>query len=434
MGFSVQVGQIITWAVLLFVLYCVVTDRIRFDIAAFAGLLLLGLLQISSPKELFSGFADTSVIVVAAVMILSSGIVETGILNGLGRRIQTKFRCPKQQIFWISLVTGAVSTLMNNVGAIGLMLPTAKRMASRAGVHRATYGIPMVYATILGGSVTSIGCSPNIIISTFRYQAFGEPFRMFDFSAHGLTMLGSAILMWFVAQWLGYSPLDRRCVKGCTVKSGKREEAYEPAVDVPTEQRDSYKSKIVLFTFVPVVVLAGFGLVHSSIGFGFVAVLFVVLRVITIDQAYQSVKLPSLVLLGSMVSIATILENTGALALLIDPVTVVVEKLPHLLCIIMFVFVSALLANILDNSVAAVLMSPTAILLTKSALVTVSPDALLMAVSAGASLGLILPTEQTTIMAMTEMDFSAKRFARQGIPLTLVAGTLASLVISIVWA
>ena len=434
MNIPVQPEQLITWAVLLFVLYSVVTDKIRFDIAAFGGLLLLGLLKIRPQNELFSGFSDTSIFVVAAVMILSTGIVESGILNGLGRHIAGKVQCPKKQILSISIVTGVISSLMNNVGAIGLMLPTAKRMASRAGVHRATFGMPMVFATILGGSVTLIGSSPNIIISTFRYQAFGEPFHMFDFTAHGLTMVASAIIFWFVAQWFGYTPLDRRCVKGCKIRAGEKSEAYEPPVDVPTEERNSRKSKIVLFTFVPVVILAGLGLVHSSIGFGFVAVMFILFGVISREKAYDALKIPTLVFLGSMISIATILEKTGALALLINPISGVVEKLPNLLSIIVFVFFSAFLANILDNSVAAVLMSPTAILLAQSPLISVSPDALLMAVSAGASLGIVLPTEQTTILAMTEMDLSTKRLAQQGIIVALVAGTLASLVISLVWA
>lgn len=431
---GVQPEQIITWTVLLFVLYSLVTEKIRFDIAAFGGLLILGLLKISPSQELFRGFADTSVFVVAAVMVLSAGIVESGILNGLGRRISYISDCPKKQILYISMVTGAVSAFINNVGAIGLMLPTAKRMAARAGVHRATFAMPMVYATILGGSVTLIGSSPNIIISTFRSQALGQPFRMFDFAAHGLTMVAAAIVIWFVAQWLGYSPLDRSCVKGCQVGAGKNVEALEPAVDVPTAERNRRKSRMVLLTFVPVVILAAFGRVSTSIGFGSVAVLFVFLGVISWEKAYASLKIPTLVFLGSMVSIAAVLQDTGALSLLVDPVTGVVDKLPHLLSIIVFLFMSALLANLIDNSVAAVLMSPVALLLCQSPAVSVNLDALLMAVSAGASLGIILPTEQTTILALTEMEFSVKRFARQGIIIALIAGLLASLVIFLVWA
>lgn len=426
--------QIVTLVVLLFVLYAVMTDKVRFDIAAFGGLLALGLLKITPTSELFLGFSDTSVFVVAAVMIISSGIVESGLLNGLGRSIAEKVQCPKRQIYYISLVTGGVSAFMNNVGAIGLLLPTAKRMAKRAGVHRATFGIPMVYATVLGGSITLIGCSPNIIISTFRFQALGQPFRMFDYAPHGLTMLLSAVIIWFVAQKWGYSPLDRRCVKGCTVVQGQKSEYYLTPEDVPTPERNPKKSRFVLFTFIPAVVLAAFGLVPTAVGFGLVAVLFILLGVISWEKAYGSLKIPALVFLGSMVSISTILEDTGTLALLIDPIEGFVADLPHLLAIIVFVLISAILANTLDNSVAAILMSPVALLLTQSNLLSISADALLMAVSAGASLGIIVPIDQAAILALTEMDFSTKRFAQQGIIVAGVAGLAASLMIKLVWA
>lgn len=431
---AIQWQQTVTLAVLLFVLYAVMTDKIRFDIAAFGGLLVLGLLKIGPTSELFSGFSDTSVFVVAAVMIISSGIVESGLLNGLGRSIAEKVQCPKRQVYYISLVTGGVSAFMNNVGAIGLLLPTAKRMAKRAGVHRATFGIPMVYATVLGGSITLIGCSPNIIISTFRFQALGQPFRMFDYSPHGLTMLLSAVIIWIVAQKLGYTPLDRRCVKGCTVAPGQKLEYYVTPEDVPTPERNPKKSKFVLFTFIPAVVLAAFGLVSSAVGFGFVAVLLIFLGVISWEKAYKSLKMPALVFLGSMVSISVILEDTGTLALLIDPIAGFVAELPHLLAIMAFVLVSAILANTLDNSVAAILMSPVALLLTQSNLLSISVDALLMAVSAGASLGIIVPIDQAAILALTEMDFSTKRFAQQGIIVAGVAGLAASLMIKLVWA
>ncbi len=431
---AVQWQHLVTLAVLLFVLYSVMTDKFRFDIAAFGGLLLLGLLKVSPPAELFSGYSDTSLFVVGSVMIISAGIVESGILNGSGRRIAERVQCPKRQIFFVSLVVGGVSAFMNNVGAIALLLPTAKRMARRAGVHRAAFGIPMVYATVFGGSITLIGCSPNIIISTFRAQATGAPFRMFDYAPHGLTMFLTGIIIWFVAQKLGYSPLDRRCVKGCTVASGQKSDYYLTPEEVPTPQRNARKSKIVLITFVTAVVLASFGLVPSSIGFGIVAVLFILLGVMSWEKAYESLRMPALIFLGSMISIATILEETGTLALLIDPIAGYVAQMPHWSAIMVFVLMSGLLANFLDNSVAAVLMSPVAILLTQSNLLSISLDALLMAVAAGASLGIVIPIDQSAILAMMETDFSTKEFARQGIVVAVFAGVFASLVITLVWA
>lgn len=98
-----------------------------------------------------------------------------------------------------------------------------------------------------------------------------------------------------------------------------------------------------------------------------------------------------------------------------------------------FLFVTALFANILDNSVAAVLMAPTAIALWKMGVVPFNPDALLMAVAAGSSLGLVIPTHQATIVVMESMDFSRKSFIKIGAAIAAVAGTSSAFVIYTIW-
>ncbi|HSW35036.1 MAG TPA: hypothetical protein VLH18_00345, partial [Candidatus Limnocylindrales bacterium] len=69
----------------------------------------------------------------------------------------------------------------------------------------------------------------------------------------------------------------------------------------------------------------------------------------------------------------------------------------------------------------------------QSGAVTASADALLMAVAAGASLGIVLPTHQAAIVTMSSMNFSRSSFIRTGLVVATVAGTFAALVINLVW-
>jgi di/tricarboxylate transporter len=107
--------------------------------------------------------------------------------------------------------------------------------------------------------------------------------------------------------------------------------------------------------------------------------------------------------------------------------------LPPFLLILIFVFVSAFFANILDNSVAAVLMAPVAVTLWNTGAVPFNPDALLMAVAAGASLGIIMPTHQATIVVINSIDFPRKSFMKTGAFIAVFAGTFSSFVIYTVW-
>jgi di/tricarboxylate transporter len=109
------------------------------------------------------------------------------------------------------------------------------------------------------------------------------------------------------------------------------------------------------------------------------------------------------------------------------------QTLPPWLMIFFILLLTTLISNILNNAVAAVLMSPTAIILAQSGLLNISVDALLMAVAAGASLGIILPTNQSTLIVMSSTSFSRKSFIKIGAVLFLVSGIIASLVIYMIW-
>jgi di/tricarboxylate transporter len=134
-----------------------------------------------------------------------------------------------------------------------------------------------------------------------------------------------------------------------------------------------------------------------------------------------------------MFGISGILQETGALGAAIDAIRPMFEALPPFWLILIFLFITALFANILDNSVSAVLMAPVAIELSRAGGLAVNPDALLMAVAAGASLGVMMPTHQATLVVSSSMEFSKKSFMKTGAAVVLLGGILASLVIYAIW-
>ena len=134
-----------------------------------------------------------------------------------------------------------------------------------------------------------------------------------------------------------------------------------------------------------------------------------------------------------MFGISAVLEETGALNAVVHLISPVFTSLPPFLLIMIFLFVTAMFANILDNSVAAVLMAPVAVALWRTGAVPFGPDALLMAVAAGASLGLVIPSHQATIVVMNSMDFPRKSFITTGAVIAIIAGTFSAFVIFTIW-
>jgi len=429
--------QFVSWLVLLFILYAVVSSKVRQEAAAFGGLLLLGALGISEPAELFSGFSNPALFTVIIVLVMSEGLVASGMFTGFGKSIARRIHKAENQIVIVSLATWLMSFFVNNVGVIGVISPTAERMSKRAGVSTADFGLPIVYATFLGGSVTLISTVSNLIVSSFRTQAFGQQFGMFDFAAHGIAMSAMALLLMYACRLCGYRVVHK---DNAGISKNSPPDADDGATDkkfipeiVPPEKRSLKNTVIVLSTLLPAILLASFRLIHPSIGFGLVVVLWIIFGILPLQKAFKAVNLPILLFLGSMLSLSEILNQTRALPDLVNAIMPLFNSLPAYPLILALLFITAILSNILDNAVSALLMAPAAILLFQSGAVSVNADALLMAVAAGASLGIVIPTHQATIVAMNSMGFEKKDFIRQGTVIAVLAGIIASVVILIIW-
>ncbi|HJP20393.1 MAG TPA: SLC13 family permease [Alphaproteobacteria bacterium] len=164
----------------------------RYDVVAFAALLLAVLLGAVPAGQAFAGFGHPAVITVAAVLVISRALSNSGALDMVLRLLAPATATPSLHVGALSGVAAAASALMNNVGALALMMPLALQSAAKAERSPSILLMPLSFGSILGGLVTMIGTPPNIIIATYRGERLGEPFSMFDFTPVGgvLALVG----------------------------------------------------------------------------------------------------------------------------------------------------------------------------------------------------------------------------------------------------
>lgn len=159
--------------------------RWRFDIVAFAALMVATVLGLVPADEAFMGFGHPATVTVAAVLIISRALSNSGVVDMLTNAIQPATRTNFTHISAFSGLAALLSAMMNNVGALALMMPAAIQSALNAKRSPATILMPLSFASILGGLVTLIGTPPNIIIATYRADSGDGPFTMFDFTPVG---------------------------------------------------------------------------------------------------------------------------------------------------------------------------------------------------------------------------------------------------------
>lgn len=193
--------QLIVFAVLAAALALFISGRWRYDVVALLALLAVTVTGIIPGEQAFAGFGHPAVITVAAVLVVSRGMRNSGVVDVLARPLLRVGDNPSAQVGALTSLVAALSAFMNNVGALALLLPVAIRMARKNGRSPSLLLMPLAFGSLLGGLITLIGTPPNIIIATFRAETGAEPFRMFDFAPVGLGVAVAGILFVALVGW-----------------------------------------------------------------------------------------------------------------------------------------------------------------------------------------------------------------------------------------
>ncbi|HIG30675.1 MAG TPA: SLC13 family permease [Verrucomicrobiales bacterium] len=201
--------QIILFSLLFFVFVFLIWGRWRYDLVAFVALV-VGLIAGVVPKEqAFTGFGHPATIVVALVLIISRALYNSGAVELMARYVVSGSRKLSAHICVMSGLAAALSALMNNVAALAMLMPVDLQAAAKAKRSPSLTLMPLSFASILGGMITLIGTPPNIVISEFRNNALGSPYKMFDFAPVGLVCATVGVLFVATVGWR-LIPVDRR--------------------------------------------------------------------------------------------------------------------------------------------------------------------------------------------------------------------------------
>ena len=188
---NLLVLAILAVAVILFV-----SERLRVDLIALMVLITLRLTGLITIDEAFSGFASPAVITVWSVYIVSGALFHSGVADILANfMLRLAGHSYLRLLFVIMLTVGIMSSFMNNIGAVAILLPAVVSVARKINIAPSKLLIPMAFTSLLGGKMTLIGTPPNILATSIMETYGGiEPFGFFDFTPMGAIVLATGIL------------------------------------------------------------------------------------------------------------------------------------------------------------------------------------------------------------------------------------------------
>ncbi|GAC1478913.1 MAG: SLC13 family permease [Acetobacteraceae bacterium] len=222
------IPQIEAFAIIGVMLGLFVSDRLRYDLVAALALSCAALTCIVPRQRVFEGFANPVIIIIASVLVLGRAIAVSGVIEASIRPLLTRLKTTSLQVGALAACVTFLSAFMKNVGTLGIFMPIAIQTAERAKRPASRYLMPLAFGSLVGGTITQIGTSPNLLISAVRQETQGRPFTLFDFTPVGLPLSIMAVL--FLA--FGW----RLIPKGRRAQAGERRfeiEAYTSEVRLP---------------------------------------------------------------------------------------------------------------------------------------------------------------------------------------------------------
>ncbi|MDX1545704.1 MAG: SLC13 family permease [Rhodothermales bacterium] len=219
-----------TVAVVAAMAVALVRDLARPDFVFLGGLGALLVLGILPPEAAFAGFANPAVLAVGALFVVAAGVQQTEALGFMDRALFARRGGGGAALPRLMATTALLSAVLNNTPIVAMLTPRVQAWGQRAGVPASKLLIPLSYAAIVGGMVTLIGTSTNIIVAGLVAEAGGPVLGLFDFTWVGLPVAVVALAYLALA---GHRLLPGRSEAPAVFEDGLRDCLFELRVREP---------------------------------------------------------------------------------------------------------------------------------------------------------------------------------------------------------
>ena len=461
--------QIAALAVLVGVVGVLIHGRVRSDVVALTGAAVLLLLGVVRPVEVQGAFASPAVIALAGLFVIAYAIELSGLLGLLIRQATAlAARVGARGIWVVIALCGSVGGFLNNTPVVVLAAPVIRDVAQSLKLSPKRFLMPLSHISVMGGLLTLIGTSTNLLVNDMARNAGQPVFSLFEITPVGLCIaaVGGLWLYFVGARQLGRAVAadEAEQARLAELEAARREAAEEaarkrrrvlpfglPRLGESRNQSDGsgdahlgdvelYGAADRPFNLKPALMSLGvFVLVIAAAALGWApiaaaafagAVALILLRVITPEEAYAGLRPEILLLIAGMVVVGTAIEVTGLAAaganLLID----FIRPLGPLGALIVLYGVTLFATELLSNATVAVLITPIAVALAES--LGVDPRPFLVCVMMAASAAFATPFGyQTNVLVFNMGGYSYMDFVRVGVPLNLITWAAAMVAIPV---
>lgn len=427
MGTAEQTLIVLAVMALLFV-----TEIIPLAITSLGGAIALGLMGIITPKVVFSGLSDSTVVLFAGMFVVGAALFYTGLAQKIGETVVSHAGTSENGLMLaIMLVTATMSAFLSNTGTTAALLPVVVGICAVAKIPASRQLMPLAFAAGIGGIITMVGTPPNIIVSGTLTKFGEQPFGFFEFAWIGIPLTVATIIFMML--------IGKHLLPKHEIDDAGDVEQEIAAEDISNDPKKQVYSGLILLGVIIVMILGDPLKSHFGINLplSMVAVIGAMLCVLTgclnEKQAYTSIDWVTIFLFAGMMPVATALDQSGAGKMIADAVIGVMgdNPSPYFATGVLFAL-SCIMTQFMSNTASCALLAPIGISIAQG--MGADPHAVLMAIGVAASCAFGTPVgtpPNTLVLGPGQYKFTD--YVKAGVPLILVCFVVSLLIIPIVW-
>ena len=409
-----------------------VTEIIPLAITSLGGAITLGLMGIITPKVVFSGLSDSTVVLFAGMFVVGAALFYTGLAQKIGETVVSHAGTSENGLMLaIMLVTATMSAFLSNTGTTAALLPVVVGICAVAKIPASRQLMPLAFAAGIGGIITMVGTPPNIIVSGTLSKFGIEPFGFFEFAWIGIPLTIATIIFMML--------IGKHLLPKHEITDAGDVEQEVAAEDISNDPKKQLYSGIILLGVIIAMILGqplkdNFGI---NLPLSMVAVIGAMLCVLTgclnEKQAYTSIDWVTIFLFAGMMPVATALDQSGAGKMIANAVIGVMgdNPSPYFATGVLFAL-SCIMTQFMSNTASCALLAPIGISIAQG--MGADPHAVLMAIGVAASCAFGTPVgtpPNTLVLGPGQYKFTD--YVKAGVPLILVCFVVSLLIIPMVW-
>ena len=409
-----------------------VTEIIPLAITSLGGAITLGLMGIITPKVVFSGLSDSTVVLFAGMFVVGAALFYTGLAQKIGETVVSHAGTSENGLMLaIMLVTATMSAFLSNTGTTAALLPVVVGICAVAKIPASRQLMPLAFAAGIGGIITMVGTPPNIIVSGTLSKFGIEPFGFFEFAWIGIPLTVATIVFMML--------VGKHLLPKHEITDAGDVEQEVAAEDISNDPKKQLYSGLILLGVIIAMILGDplktyFGI---NLPLSMVAVIGAMLCVLTgclnEKQAYTSIDWVTIFLFAGMMPVATALDRSGAGKMIADAVIGVMgsDPSPYFATAVLFAL-SCIMTQFMSNTASCALLAPIGISIAQG--MGADPHAVLMAIGVAASCAFGTPVgtpPNTLVLGPGQYKFTD--YVKAGVPLILVCFVVSLIIIPMVW-